>query len=108
MKAAIEIHMFSAVARATQAVAGRTPGQHHPLLIFVRQAADTEHDLAAAAAVAESQGWDGVDITRAGTLPPDAEAQMQEPLLGVYRAALQDGRGLIAFEAVVRPAPRKA
>jgi hypothetical protein len=108
MNAAFDIHMFSAVARATASTVGRTPGQHHPLLIFVRQRAQSDHDLAAAAATAQAQGWDEVDITRAGTLPADAETQMQEPVLSAYRAAKREGSAMVAFEAVVKPAPRKA
>lgn len=103
-----EIHMFSAVARATDAAAGRRAGDHHPLLIFLRQAPDEAHDLAAAAQAAEALGWDEVDITRAGTLPPDAADSMQDPVLGAYRAAVASGTGVVVFDATVRPAPRKA
>lgn len=102
-----EIHMFSAVAEAT-ADAPYAAGECHPMLIFVRQVAGSEHDLAAAAAAAAQQGWIEIDITRAGTLPPDAGESMEEPLLGAYRDAVENGRGLTVFEATVRPAPRKA
>lgn len=108
MNALFEVHMFSAVARASARTPGRTPGHHHPLLIFVRQPAGSDHDLAAAAATAAAQGWDEVDITRAGTLPPDVETQIQEPVRSVYLATLAQGRAMVAFDAVVQPAPRKA
>lgn len=101
-----EIHMFSAVAQAADDGA-YAAGERHPMLIFVRQPADCEHDLAAAAAAASREGWIEIDITRAGTLPPDAGESMEEPVLGAYRRAIEDGAGLTVFDAVVRPAPRK-
>lgn len=101
-----EIHMYSAVARAV-AVASRAPGQHGPMLIFVRQAAGTAHDLAAAAAVATREGWEEVDITKAGVLPDDAGATMDGPIRAAYLAAVDSGSGLMVFDVTVRPAPRK-
>ena len=101
-----EIHMFSAVAEAGPA-SGYPPGEQHPMLIFVRQAPDSAHDLAAAAACAMRAGWTEVDITRAGTLPPDAHASMEEPVLGAYRGAVERGAELTVFAAVVKAAPRK-
>lgn len=102
-----EIHMYSAVALATAATVQRA-GQHHPLLIFLRQSPNSEHDLARAAGAASAQGWDEVDITRAGTLPADAGEAMEEPVRGAYVRAIEIGEGVLAFPAVVKPAPRKA
>jgi hypothetical protein len=101
-----EIHMFSAVAVAT-ATSGFPEGEHHPMLIFVRQPPDTGHDLAAAASVATQAGWIEVDITRAGTLPPDAPESMGEAVCGAYSSAVETGAGMTVFAAVVRAAPRK-
>lgn len=101
-----EIHMYSAVARAETAASFET-GQQHPMLIFLRQAEHAQHDLAAAAAVATEAGWTGVDITRAGTLPPGAGAQMDGPILAAYTTAVEHGEGLMVFDAAVKVAPRK-
>lgn len=101
-----EIHMYSAVAKAV-AVANRAPGQHGPMLIFVRQSQGSTHDLAAAAAVATREGWSEVDITKAGVLPADAGEAMDGAIRQAYEAAVQDGTGLMAYEVAVRPAPRK-
>ena len=102
-----EIHMFSAVAQAAS-VQGIAPGECRPMLIFLRQQVGDVHDLAAAAAAARVEGWMEVDITRAGTLPPDASEAMDEAVLSAYRRAVESGVGLRVFDAVVRPAPRKA
>ncbi len=102
-----EIHMFSAVAESAS-VEDVPAGEHHPMLIFLRQSPGREHDLAAAAAAAQSQGWVEVDITRAGTLPQDAGDAMDAPVLEAYRRAVDTGAGLKVFAAVVKPAPRKA
>ena len=102
-----EIHMFSAVAEAG-AGCGFPPGERHPMLIFVRQSPGSEHDLSAAAAAATHAGWHEIDITRAGTLPPDAADAMDPTVLAAYRRAVEGGAGLTVFEAVVKAAPRKA
>lgn len=101
-----EIHMYSAVARAFE-VERVAQGQHHPMLIFLRQAEDEDHDLGRAAVVAEKRGWTEVDITKAGTLPPDAAAQMEGPILLAYTAAVERGEGLMVYETPVKVAPRK-
>lgn len=101
-----EIHMYSAVARAVTAESFKS-GLHHPMLIFLRQAANAQHDLAAAAAIAASAGWTEVDITKAGTLPPDAGAQMEGAIREAYAAAVECGEGLMVFDAAVKAAPRK-
>ncbi len=95
-----EIHMYSAVARAFE-VERVAQGQHHPMLIFLRQSANEEHDLGRAAAVAERLGWTEVDITRAGTLPPEAGAQMEGPVRLAYSAAVEHGEGLMMYETPV-------
>jgi len=102
-----EIHMFSAVAQSAT-VADVPAGEHHPMLIFLRQNPDCGHDLAAAAEVARGLGWVEVDITRAGTLPGDAGESMDEVVLAAYRSAVENGAGLRVFPTVVKPAPRKA
>ncbi|MGQ0700692.1 MAG: hypothetical protein ACT4PZ_20930 [Panacagrimonas sp.] len=101
-----EIHMYSAVARLETAEPYAV-GQRHPMLMFVRQPEDSEHDLAAAAAIATKAGWVEVDITKAGTLPPDAGASMDGPIRAAYVSAVERGEGLMVFETAVRPAPRK-
>ena len=101
-----EIHMFSAVAEAG-AGCGFPHGERHPMLIFVRQPPDSAHDLAAAAAAAGAAGWREVDITRAGTLPPDAADAMDPIVKAAYVRAVEGGAGLTVFEAVVKAAPRK-
>lgn len=95
-----EIHMYSAVAKAAS-------GQRHPMLVFLRQAEHSEHDLAAAAAVVQNDGFTEVDITRAGTLPPEAHAQMDGAVRAACAAAVERGAGLMVFEAPVQPAPQK-
>jgi hypothetical protein len=101
-----EIHMFSAVAEAG-AGCGFAHGERHPMLIFVRQPPGSAHDLAAAAAAANAAGWREVDITRAGTLPPDASDAMDPTVQAAYARAVDVGAGLTVFEAVVEAAPRK-
>jgi hypothetical protein len=101
-----EIHMFSAVAEAG-AGCGFPHGERHPMLVFVRQRPGSPHDLAAAAAAAAAAGWGEVDITRAGTLPPDAADAMDPTVLAAYARAVESGTGLTVFEAVVEAAPRK-
>lgn len=101
-----EIHMFSAVAVATSATRF-PPGERHPLLVFLRQAVGAGHDLRGAADAAQGAGWLDIDITRAGTLPEDAATSMEENVRAAYHAAVEAGAGLLAFDAVVRPAPRK-
>ena len=98
--------MYSAVALAT-ATSGYPEGERHPLLIFLRQEARSEHDMLRAESAAVGLGWDEVDITRAGTLPVDAGATMQEPVRGAYVAAVEGGQGVLAFPDVVKPAPNK-
>jgi len=101
-----EIHMFSAVAEAG-AGCGFAHGERHPMLIFVRQRPGAPHDLAAAAKAATNSGWREVDITRAGTLPPDAADAMDPVVKAAYDRAVDSGAGLTVFDAVVKPAPRK-
>ena len=101
-----EIHMFSAVAEAG-AGCGFPHGERHPMLIFVRQAPGTPHAMATAAATATDAGWREVDITRAGTLPPDASDSMDPIVQAAYARAVDGGAGLTVFDAVVKPAPRK-
>lgn len=101
-----EMHMFSAVAEAG-AGCGFPPGERHPMLIFVRQRPGSAHDLAAAAAAAGAAGWREIDITRAGTLPPDASDAMDPVVQAAYARAVETGAGLTVFEAVVKAAPRK-
>ncbi len=101
-----EIHMFSAVAEAG-ADCAYPNGERHPLLIFVRQAPGHAHDMGAAAAAATREGWIEVDITRAGTLPFDASDSMEPRVLEAYRRAVRNVTGMVVFEAVVKPAPRK-
>lgn len=93
-----EIHMYSAVAKAAT-------GQRYPMLVFLRQVAHSEHDLAAAAAAAQNIGWTDVDVTKAGTLPPDASEQMDAPIRAAYAAAVERGVGLMVFETAVQAAP---
>lgn len=102
-----EIHMFSAVAESAT-VRDVPAGEHRPMLIFLRQPPGTHHDMASAAAAAQSLGWVEVDITRAGTLPPDAGESMDDAVLAAYRLAVETGVGLNIFAAAVKPAPRKA
>lgn len=101
-----EIHMYSAVGKVGT-VPGCAAGDHHPLLIFLRQNVASEHDLGAAAAAATQRGWNDVDITRAGTLPADAGASMGGAIRDAYEAAVETGEGLMVFAATVQPAPRK-
>lgn len=102
-----EVHMYSAVALAT-ATSGYPEGERHPLLIFLRQESGSEHDVLRAESAAVGLGWDEVDITRAGTLPSDAGATMEDPVRGAYVAAVECGQGVLAFPDIVQPAPRKA
>lgn len=99
--------MFSAVAEAAN-VTSIGAGERRPMLIFLRQPAGSAHDLAAAAAAARAAGWVEVDITRAGTLPPGASESMDEAVLAAYRSSVESGTGLRIFDAVVKPASRKA
>lgn len=101
-----EIHMYSAVAQAKTAD-GYTEGQRHPMLVFLRHPQDTDHDLGRAAAAAQRLGWIEVDITKAGTLPPDAADSMDGPIRAAHDAAVETGEGVLVFDAPVRPAPRK-
>lgn len=101
-----EIHMYSAVARAFE-VERVAQGQHHPMLIFLRHAEHEDHDLGRAAAVAEKLGWTEVDITKAGTLPTEAGAQMEGPIRLAYTAAVEHGEGLMVYQTPVKVAPRK-
>lgn len=52
-------------------------------------------------------GWEDVDFTKAGVLPADAEREMEDTFRARYREALERGESLLAYDAVVRPAPRK-
>ena len=101
-----EIHMYSAVAQATDH-SGFPAGELHPLLIFLRQASGSDHDTPAAAAAAAKAGWTRVDVTKAGTLPEDAGATMADPVRAAYVSAVEGGAGVMAFDAVVKPAARK-
>lgn len=100
-----EIHLYMAVAQAAHAPPYQS-GNCHPLLVFLRHPVGAEHDLGAAAALAMDAGWIQVDITKAGTLPQDAQAEMEEPFASRYRAAMQDGAALLIYDTVVKPAPR--
>lgn len=100
-----EIHLYMAVARS--ATAEPYPaGERHPVLVFLRQAEHSEHDFPAAETVAVKAGWSDVDFTKAGILPAEAEATMDERFRSHYRAALNDGDSLLVYDTVVRPAPR--
>lgn len=101
-----EIHMYSAVAVATDRT-GFATGERHPLLVFLRQAVASEHDTAGAVKAASQAGWIGVDITKAGTLPDDAGATMADPVRSAYVSAVEGGAGVLAFDAIVKPAPRQ-
>lgn len=98
-----EIHMYMAVALATEAC-GALCGERHPMLVFLRQTA-AEHDLTGAEAVVLEAGWSEVDITRAGTLPVDAPEQMDALFRSHYETALRDGWSLLVYDTVVQPAP---
>jgi hypothetical protein len=101
-----EIHMYSAVAQAAER-SGFPAGELHPLLIFLKQAPGTAHDTPAAAFAASKAGWTRVDVTKAGTLPEDAGATMQDPVRAAYVSAVEGGVGVMAFDAVVKAAARK-
>lgn len=101
-----EVHLYAAVAMAESAES-HAAGQRHPMLVFLRQPVGTEHDLPAAAAVAESAGWVEVDFTKAGVLPAEAEPTMDEGFRTHYLAALDAGHSLLVYDSVVRPAPQK-
>ena len=101
-----EIQMYSAVAQATER-SGFAAGELHPLLIFLRQPPGANHDTPAAAAAASKAGWTRIDVTKAGTLPEDAGASMADPVRAAYVSAVEGGAGVMAFDAVVKPAARK-
>ncbi len=102
-----QIHLYMAVAEAQSALR-HAPGELHPLLIFLRQEIATDHDFAAAAAVAERAGWTRVDFTKAGILPDDAGEHGDAAFLSCHAAAVQRGDALLVYDTVVRPAPRKS
>lgn len=101
-----QVHMYMAVARATERTA-YPAGELHPVLVLRRQPRGAEHDLSAAHEVALRAGWEDVDFTKAGVLPADAEREMEDTFRARYREALERGESLLAYDAVVRPAPRK-
>jgi hypothetical protein len=104
--AAYEIHMYAAVAKMAQD--GRYPaGEQHPLLIFLRQQPESEHDFDTAADVAHRNGWNDVDFTKAGTLPEDAGENHVEPFHGCYLAAVQQGESILVYDTPVKEAPPK-
>lgn len=101
-----EIHMYAAVAR--MGADGRYPaGEQHPLLVFLKQAPDSEHDFDAAADVALRNGWVDADFTKAGTLPADAGENHVEPFHGCYMAAVRDGDAILVYDTPVKEAPPK-
>ncbi len=100
-----EIHLYMAVARAAHAPPYRS-GDRHPVLVFLRHPIGSAHDLSAAESVALEAGWTEVDFTKAGTLPSDAQAEMEEPFASRYRSAMQNGAALLVYDTVVKPAPR--
>jgi hypothetical protein len=100
-----EVHLFMAVARA--ASTGRYPaGEHHPMLVFVRQRAGDDHDWAAAELVALRGGWTEIDFTKAGILPPEAADQPEEPFRSCYAEAVAQGSSIMVYETVVQPKPQ--
>lgn len=99
-----EIHMFLAVARC--ATEGRYPvGEHHPMLVFIRQEPATDHDFNAAELAALRGGWTEIDFTRAGTLPPEAAQQTDEPFASCYAEAVAKGYALMVYNTSVQPRP---
>lgn len=99
-----EIHMFMAVARVARA--GRFPvGEHHPMLVLLRQHAGSDHDFDAAELAVLRGGWTEIDFTKAGTLPPEAAQQTDEPFASCYAEALRDGSSLMVYDTIVEPKP---
>jgi hypothetical protein len=98
-----EVHMFSAVAKATPA-SGWPEGELHPLLVLVRQSRHEEHDFGRAESLVAGLGWVDIDITRAGTLPDDARQTMDARMRTCYDTALSDGGAVLVYANVVRPA----
>lgn len=83
-------------------------GECHPVLVFLRQLQDAEHDFDTAEALLQEAGWTEIDFTKAGILPADAYPQMDPAFGARYRQAMQDGVALLVYDTVVRPAPTAA
>ncbi|MGQ0622149.1 MAG: hypothetical protein ACT4QA_19920 [Panacagrimonas sp.] len=101
-----EIHMYLAVGKAADGAA-YPRDELHPMLIFLRQPTGSEHDLSVAESVALASGWTELDFTKAGTLPDDAQDQMEESFRACYRAAAEMGEAIMVYPAAVRPAKGK-
>ncbi len=99
-----EIHMFMCVAKVARA--GRYPlDEHHPILVLIRQPAGCDHDMDAAELAVLRGGWTEIDFTRAGTLPPEAAQQTDEPFRSCYLEAVEKGSSLMVYDTIVTPKP---
>ena len=93
-----EIHVFLANATSSSmAITGFTDGNRHALILFKRQATETDHDFEAADEHLVSQGWKIVEITKAGTLTPESLNGKDADFCHAYEAALDAGNSIIVY-----------
>jgi hypothetical protein len=99
-----EIHVFVANAASSSiAATGFTDGARHALILFRRQAAGTDHEFDAAKDHLNSQGWESVEVTRAGTLTPESLNGKDVDFCNAYEAALDAGNSLIVYRDPIPP-----
>ncbi|CAN5384205.1 hypothetical protein BH09PSE6_BH09PSE6_21170 [soil metagenome] len=93
-----EVHLFQAVATATDAVEGDLRrGSRHGILVFSRQASGTPHDWTEAEAGLTAAGWEEVSFERAGTLDPENMNGKDMQMSDAFTYAMLGGCGLIVY-----------
>ena len=95
-----EIHMFLAIAKSASTY--YPADERHALHIYLRQPLKTEHNWAAAEAIAIKNGWAQIAFKKAGTLPPESKERTDAPFRSCYEAAVRDGDSILVYSDPIR------
>jgi hypothetical protein len=99
-----EVHVFEAIGTASADSEGAyRPGDRHAMMVFIRQAAETDHDWESAQAGVNDAGWSQVNFQRAGTLIPENLNGKDSDFVGAFEHAMHGGCGLVVYAAPLHP-----
>ena len=93
-----EIHLFLGEGTIGEGNAnGFAAGGRHRVIVFVRQAAGSAHDFAAATKRAEECGLVDVNLKEGGTFQPESLGTVPAHLVAAYQRAMSLGTGIIVY-----------
>ena len=90
-----EVHVFTgSAASLSEERTGYPIGERHALLVFLRQAVDSEHDWATAEALVAAESWGDVSLERGGTIGPSSTLG---EMTDMHQAAMTNGGSIIIY-----------